>query len=79
MEAGVLEMLERMQTGRWKVFSTCGGWLGEFRLYHRKDGLIVKLKDDLISSSRYAYMMRWFAITKPGPARPLVIPNFGAV
>jgi hypothetical protein len=34
VEAGVLEMLERMQTGR-KVFSTCGAWLGEFRLYHR--------------------------------------------
>jgi hypothetical protein len=57
-----MEMLDRMQTGRWKVFSTCGGWFGEFRLYHRKDGLIVKLKDDLISSSRYAYMMRRFAI-----------------
>jgi len=67
VEAGILEMLERMQTSRWKVFRTCGGWLGEFRLYHRKDGLIVKLKDDLISSSRYAYMMRRFAKTKPNP------------
>lgn len=65
VEAGVMEMLDRMQTGRWKVFSTCGGWLSEFRLYHRKDGLIVKLKDDIISSSRYAYMMRRKAIVKP--------------
>ena len=64
IEAGIFEMLERMQTGRWKVFSTCGGWMAEKRLYHRKDGLIVKLKDDIISSSRYAYMMRRFALTK---------------
>ena len=67
VEAGIMEMLEMMQTGRWKVFSTCGGWLGEFRLYHRKDGLIVKLKDDQISSSRYAYMMRRFAKIRPKP------------
>ncbi len=67
VEAGVIEILDRMQTDRWKVFSTCGGWMGEFRLYHRDDGLIVKLKDDLISSSRYAYMMRRLAKTKPAP------------
>lgn len=61
VEAGVSEMLERMQTGRWKVFSTCTSWLEEFRLYHRKDGLIVKEADDVISASRYGYMMRRFA------------------
>ncbi len=73
LEAGIMEMLERMQTGRWKVFSTCGGWIGEYRLYHRKDGLIVKLKDDLISSSRYAYMMRRMAKTKPTPKPQLAL------
>jgi hypothetical protein len=67
VEAGVLEMLERMQTGRWKVFSNCGAWLGEFRLYHREEGRIVKRNDDLISASRYAYMMRRCATTKPRP------------
>jgi hypothetical protein len=65
VEAGVIEMLDRMQTGRWKVFSTCGGWLQEFRLYHRVDGVIVKERDDRISASRYAYMMRRFAMTEP--------------
>lgn len=74
VEAGVMEMLDRMQTGRWKVFSTCGLWLAEFRLYHRKDGLIVKIKDDVISSSRYAYMMRRLAKTKPKPAAPKLAP-----
>jgi hypothetical protein len=67
LEAGIAEMLTRMQTNRWRVFSTCGAWLAEFRLYHRKDGLIVKLKDDLISSSRYAMMMRRYAKAKPRP------------
>ncbi len=64
VEAGLFEMLERMQTGRWKVFSTCGSWFGEFRLYHREDGKIVKLQDDLISSSRIALMMKRDATVK---------------
>jgi hypothetical protein len=67
VEAGVLEMLERMQTGRWKVFSNCGAWFGEFRPYHRSEGRIVKVNDDLISASRYAYMMRRFAAVRPRP------------
>ncbi len=70
VEAGVLEMLERMQTGRFKVFATCGGWIGELRLYHRDEGRIVKRRDDLISASRYALMMRRFAATRPS-AKPL--------
>ncbi len=65
VEAGITEMLERMQTGRFKVFATLTEWLEEFRLYHRKDGLIVKLIDDLMSATRYAVMMRREAITKP--------------
>lgn len=78
VEAGIMDMLDRMKTGRWKVFSTCGGWLGEFRLYHRVDGLIVKERDDRISASRYALMMLRHAITKPRTDR-MVLPNFGAV
>lgn len=61
VEAGVSEMLQRMETGRWKVFSTCAMWMEEFRLYHRDKGLIVKERDDLISASRYAMMMRRLA------------------
>lgn len=77
LEAGVMEMLDRMQTGRWKVFANCGKWLGEFRLYHREEGLIVKLRDDVISASRYAMMMRRFARTKPVTSK-LSIPDYGA-
>lgn len=61
VEAGIAEMLDRMLTGRWKVFSTCAEWLEERRLYHRKDGKIVKERDDVISASRYALMMLRFA------------------
>jgi phage terminase large subunit-like protein len=65
VEAGIMDMLDRMQTGRWKVFAHLEDWFEEFRLYHRKDGLIVKENDDLISASRYAHMMRRFARVKP--------------
>lgn len=65
VEAGIAEMVDRMLTGRWKVFDHLEDWFGEFRLYHRKDGLIVKLNDDRISASRYAMMMKRHAITQP--------------
>jgi phage terminase large subunit-like protein len=67
VEAGLMDMLDRMKTGRWKVFRTCTKWLEEFRMYHRKDGKVVKLKDDLISASRYALMMKRFAETQRAP------------
>ncbi|MCG5537868.1 terminase large subunit domain-containing protein [Halorhodospira sp. 9622] len=57
VEAGLAEMLDRMQTGRFKVFSHLTDWFEEFRLYHRKDGKIVKERDDLIDATRYAMMM----------------------
>jgi hypothetical protein len=61
VEAGVMEILQRMQTGRFKVFSHLGVWLNEFRMYHRKDGLIVKERDDVMDATRYAVMMLRFA------------------
>ena len=66
VEAGLMEMLERMQTGRWKVFRHLAEWFQEFRLYHRKNGRVVKLADDLMSASRYAMMMRRFAEPEGG-------------
>lgn len=61
VEAGVMDMLQRMQTGRLKVASHLQDWFEEFRLYHRKDGIIVKLNDDLLSATRYALMMIRYA------------------
>lgn len=57
VEAGLSDMLGRMETGRWRVFASCNDWLEEYRTYHRKDGKIVKQGDDAISASRYALMM----------------------
>jgi phage terminase large subunit-like protein len=57
-EAGILEMDERMRSGRFKVAAHLSEWFDEYRFYHRKDGQIVKLKDDLMSASRIAVMMK---------------------
>lgn len=65
VEAGLMDMLDRMQTGRWKVFRHCASWLEERRIYHRVNGKVVKERDDTISASRYGLMMLRFAST-PG-------------
>ena len=52
-----MEMLNRMQTGRLKVAAHLSQWFEEFRMYHRKDGRIVKEHDDLLCATRYALMM----------------------
>lgn len=65
VEAGVMEMLDRMQTGRLKVFSNLADWFDEFRLYHRKEGKIVKEADDLMSATRYGIMMIRHALLPP--------------
>lgn len=67
VEAGIADMLTRMQTGRFKVFAHLADWFGEFRLYHRKDGKVVKQMDDLLSATRYGVMMLRHAETKPVP------------
>lgn len=64
LEASVLAMYERFETGRFKVFRTCKGFLEEARMYHRKDGKIVQMRDDVISAVRYAHMMLRHARTE---------------
>lgn len=68
-EAGIQEMYDRMTTGRFKVGKHLTEWWDEFRTYHRKDGLIVKLRDDLMSASRIGVMARRFARVSGG-SRP---------
>ena len=64
LEAGLSMMLGRMQSYRLKVFSNQEDWFEEFRLYHRKDGLVVKLNDDIMSATRYALMMLRHAVSE---------------
>lgn len=63
VEPGIMEILSRMNTGRFKVFSTMKDWFDEKRMYHRKDGVIVTMNDDLMAATRYAVMSRRFANT----------------
>jgi len=65
VEAGLMNMLTRMQTGRLKVFAHLSEWFEEFRLYHRKDGKVVKEYDDLMAATRYGVMSLRHAITEP--------------
>jgi hypothetical protein len=48
IEAGIADMLIRMETGRFKVFKHLTDWFDEFRLYHRKDGRVHKENDDAL-------------------------------
>ena len=69
VEPGLQEMLTYMEAGRFKVCDTLENnvWFQEFRMYHRKDGKVVPVMDDLMSATRYAFMMRRHARTSLGP------------
>lgn len=70
-EAGVLEMDDRMQSGRLKVAAHLADWFQEYNNYHRKDGLIVKVDDDLLSATRIAIMDKRHArLVELGSATP---------
>ena len=59
-EAGILEMDERMKTGRLRVNAALSEWFEEYRGYHRKKGLIVKERDDIMSATRIGVMAKRF-------------------
>lgn len=63
VEAGLADMLTRMQERRFRVFNHLTDWFEEFRLYHRKDGQVVKANDDLMSATRYGVMSLRFSKT----------------
>jgi phage terminase large subunit-like protein len=74
-ERGLLEIYQRMTTGRFKVSSLLTEWFEEFRSYHRKDGQIVKLYDDLMSASRIGIMQLRSA--KQGPIGSKIVDRRG--
>ena len=67
IEVGIMDLLQRMEDGKFKVFSTLSEWWMEFRMYHRKEGKIVPLHDDLMSATRYAAMSMRFAVAGDDP------------
>jgi hypothetical protein len=56
VEAGILAWGQRMQNGQFKVAAHLSDWFEEYLNYHRKDGLIVKVNDDLMSATRIGIM-----------------------
>lgn len=65
VEAGLFEILDLMRKGKFKVFSGLRDWFNEFLQYHRDErGKIVKVGEDLLDATRYAYMMRRMAKRK---------------
>lgn len=54
VEAGIIDVWQRLSAGRLKVFASCGPWFEEFRLYRRDEkGRIVKEFDHLMDATRY--------------------------
>lgn len=62
-EPATIDILERMQTGRFKVMRTLSKWFDEKRMLHRKKMQIVSERDDIESATRYAVMMLRYAIS----------------
>lgn len=63
VERGIQEMAERFMSSRLRVFSNCLDFFEEYRTYHRRDGKIVKMSDDVLSALRYAIMgLRYAAV-----------------
>jgi len=61
VEAGLIEMQQRMDDGRFKVDKNLHQWREEYQMYHRIEGKINAVNEDLICSTRYAVMMARYA------------------
>ena len=81
VETGIMDILQRMEDGKFKVFATLGEWLEEFRMYHRKEGKIVPIRDDLMAATRYAIMSVRFAVSSKDPTwtEEIKYSNYGIV
>lgn len=62
-EGGLREMENRFGSNRLKVAAHLTDWFDEYQGYHRKDGLVVKIDDDLLSATRVLCMDIRFAKT----------------
>ena len=81
IEEGLMAMIQAMENDKFKVFSTLSNWWEEFRMYHRKNGKVVPLRDDLMSATRYAFQSQRFAISGEDPAwtEDLEYKNYGII
>ena len=81
VEEGLMAMLQAMEAGNFKVFSTLSDWWEEYRMYHRKGGKVVPLRDDLMSATRYAFMSQRHAVSGEDPTwtKDLEYKNYGII
>jgi phage terminase large subunit-like protein len=81
VEEGLMAMLQSMEAGRFKVFSTLNYWFEEFRMYHRKSGKVVPFRDDLMSATRYAFQSQRYAVSGKDPAwtQDITYKNYGII
>lgn len=76
VELGILRLTERMKTGRLKVSKHLKQFWEEKRLYHRKDGKIVKKNDHIMDALRYLEISLRYAITKSDITGIKLIPRY---
>ena len=54
-------MHQRIAASKLRVNRACEDWFQEYEEYHRKDGQLVKERDDLLSATQKGIMMRRYA------------------
>ena len=81
IEEGIMAMLQSMENGKFKVFSTLSDWFEEFRMYHRKGGKVVAIRDDIMSATRYAFQSQRFAVSGKDPTwtNDIQYKNYGII
>ena len=81
VEEGLMAMLQAMENDKFKVFSTLSDWFEEFRMYHRKGGKVVPIRDDIMSATRYAFQSQRFAVSGKDPewTKDIEYKNYGII
>ena len=64
VEAGLIDMHQRFDIGGMKVDRTLSEWIDEYRMYHRVDGQVMKVNEDLMCATRYGVMMLRYAMSE---------------
>ncbi len=65
VSSGLMEVYQRLSSGRLKIFRTCTKTMEEYRIYRRDEkGNIVKENDHLMDALRYG-IVSGLAIAKP--------------
>src|SRR5262249_45258704 len=78
VEAGIADMLIRMETGRVKGFKHLKRWVEEFRPFHPQDWGGAKEGGALMSATRFAVMMLRFAAAPTRQLKRIVERPMGA-